>query len=367
MSDDVKIKPLTDIDGKISYGILLVNLGSPDSASPKDVRKYLREFLSDNRVLDSNKFVQQFVLNFLILPTRTKHAAEAYEKIWTVEGSPLVISSIKQGDLLRERLDIPVEVGMRYGEPAIRVALRKLQQQDVNKVLLIPLYPHYAMSSYETAVVKVQEEIKKMMTPMELITQPPFYKDDDYILALVNHSMAQLPDSYDLLLFSYHGIPERHVQATAPAGTHCLSPGGGCEPQAPCQQFCYRAQVFETTRRFVKLAGIPDGKWEISFQSRLGRDPWLTPATDVVLAELPGKGVKKLVVISASFISDCLETLEELQIRGKEDFMDAGGEEFYYLRCLNESPQWIDVLERMSKDFMAGKAENATLAPTAFK
>ena len=348
----------------MSYGVFLVNLGSPESTSTSDVRGYLREFLSDDRVLDSPKIIQQFVLNFLILPKRPAESAHAYKSIWTDEGSPLVVSTFRQAELLREVVDIPVVVGMRYGQPSTRQGLEDLQKQGVKKILLIPLYPHYAMSSFETAVVKVQQELEKMGSPMELTTQAPFYKDEDYIEALVDYSLTQLPEDYDLLLFSYHSIPEHHLYKPDPVG-HCLASQDCCSTPSPCHAFCYRAQVFETTRRFVERAKIPKDKWKISFQSRLGRRPWLTPRTENVFEELPSQGYKNIAVISASFISDCLETLEELDIRGQDTFMKAGGESYTAIRCLNEDEGWIGVLKRMVDDFTNEKTQEAKLAATA--
>lgn len=347
----------------MSYGIFLVNLGSPDSPTTADVRTYLREFLSDSRVLDSPKIIQQLVLNLFILPFRPTYSAEAYQEIWTDEGSPLVVSTFRQRDLLQERVDIPVVAGMRYGNPSTRSGLEELLKKGVTKILLIPLYPHYAMSSFETAVVKVQEELKKMGSPMELVVQAPFYDADDYIEALVASSMEQIPDEYDMLLFSYHSIPERHLFKPDPDG-HCLTQNC-CHVKSSCHAFCYRAQVLETTRRFVEQAGIAKDKWKVAFQSRLGRDPWLTPRTETIFEELPGQGVKHVTVISASFISDCLETLEELDIRGKETFLKAGGEKYSPVRCLNEDSRWIDVLERMVTDFTKDQTKEAGLARTA--
>ncbi len=347
----------------MSLGVYIVNLGSPDSPTTSDVRTYLREFLSDSRVIDVPKVIQQMVLNLFILPFRPKQSAEAYHEIWTDEGSPLVVSTLKQRDLLQERLDIPVAAGMRYGTPSTRDGLEELRKKGVTKVLLIPLYPHYAMSSFETAVVKVKEELIKMGSPMELVVQAPYYEADDYIDALVSSSMEQMPEDYDMLLFSYHSIPERHLFKPDPAN-HCLTKNC-CETPCETHKFCYKAQVMRTTRRFVEQAGIPDDKWTVAFQSRLGRDPWLLPVTADAFEELPGQGHKRIAVVSASFISDCLETLEELDMEGQESFMESGGEEYTAVRCLNQDSRWIDVLERMVNDFKRGETDEAVLARTA--
>lgn len=332
-------------------GVLLVNLGSPDSTNEDDVREYLREFLSDDRVIDSPKLVQQAVLNLFILPKRPADSAHAYEQIWTDEGSPLVVSTVKQRDLLRERVDMPVEIGMRYGNPSTADGVRRLVAQGVEEIFLVPLYPHYAMSSWETAFAKALEDVRTIAPSTRVVTQPPFYADDDYIDALVEVARPALEgEEWDALLFSYHGIPARHVRQTDPTKCWCLQTDYCCDVYSPAHATCYRAQCFATSRAFVAKAGIPADKWRVSFQSRLGREPWLEPYTDFELERFPSMGIKKLLVMCPAFVSDCLETLEEIDMRGREDFMRAGGHEFTYIPCLNEAPAWIDVLERMVRE-----------------
>lgn len=342
-------------------GILLCNLGSPDSPTAKDLRPYLREFLSDDRVLDAPKLIQQAVLNLAILPFRPKKSAEAYEKIWTEDGSPLVISTYEIQEKLAERVDVPIAVGMRYGNPSTESAVRELMAQGVDHVFLVPLYPHYAMSSYETAVVKVKEVMAEVAPHMDLSIQPPFWDDDDYVDALIDVASPHLEEDYDMLLFSYHGVPERHIRKGDPSGCYCFSKNC-CDKVTPVQSMCYRAQCIGTSRLFARRLGIPDDKWMVSFQSRLGPDPWLKPATDDTLEHFPSKGVKRVVVMCPAFISDCLETLEEINMEGREEFMEAGGEEFRYVPCLNSEDVWIDVLERFYRDFEAG-ALNRNIAP----
>lgn len=339
----------------MSRGVLLLNLGSPDSTDPRDVRRYLREFLSDDRVLDAPKLVQQAVLNLLILPFRPKESAHAYEQIWTDEGSPLIVSTYHQRDLLRERFDdLPIELGMRYGTPSTADGIRRLVAQGVDDLFVIPLYPHYAMSSYETAAAKAIEQVQQISPTCQVTIQPPFFADPDYISALRDVVLPYLETDWDALLFSYHGIPERHVRKSDPSRAWCLQRPDCCDITNAVQGTCYRAQVFATTRALCEAAGIPEDKWFLAFQSRLGRDPWLRPSTDDVLEELPSRGVKKLLVICPAFVSDCLETLEEIDMRGREDFIEAGGHEFTYIPCLNDSPGWIDVLARMVDDWRAG-------------
>jgi protoporphyrin/coproporphyrin ferrochelatase len=336
----------------MSKGILLVNLGSPDSPSVPDVRRYLREFLMDGRVLDVNWLVRFCVVNFAILPRRPKQSAEAYHKIWIPAGSPLVVTSHNVQAKLQQRLPVPVEMAMRYQNPSIPHAMHSLAQKGVTDVLLVPLFPHYAMSSFETAVERVKEVATALAPPMRVTVQPPCYDHPDYITALVASAQEFLERGYDHLLFSYHGLPERHMRKADPTGAYCLATANCCETPSPAHATCYRAQCFKTTAAFVKQAGVPKEKYSISFQSRLGRDPWLKPYTDYELPRLAGSGVRKLLVICPAFVADCLETLEEIGLRGKEGFLEAGGKEFALIPCLNEHPLWLKALEGMARRFL---------------
>ena len=340
----------------MSKGVLLVNLGSPDSPSVPDVRRYLREFLMDGRVLDVNWFVRFCIVHFAILPTRPKQSAHAYQSIWTPEGSPLIAISAHVRERLQQRLSIPVQLAMRYQHPSIPQAVGTLSRKGVDEVLLIPLFPHYAMSSYETAVLRVKEVAAKLAPRMAIQVQPPFYDQPDFIEAMVASAEEFLAKGYDHLLFSFHGLPERQLRKSDPTGRHCLAAEDCCQVPSPAQATCYRAQCFKTVAAFVQKAGVPRAKYSISFQSRLGRDPWLKPYTDYELARLPSIGIKSLLVICPAFVSDCLETLEEIGIRGRETFMSAGGTQFAQIPCLNEHPLWIDALEKMVAGFAASKA-----------
>jgi protoporphyrin/coproporphyrin ferrochelatase len=333
-------------------GVLLVNLGSPDSTSVDDVRKYLREFLMDGRVLDAPWPIRFCIVNFAILPSRPKESAHAYEKIWTREGSPLVVTSRNVQKKLQEYVSVPVELAMRYQNPSIENAVLKLRKRDVTELFLIPLFPHYAMSSYESAVERVKAVAAKLAPEIQIEVQPPYFDSPDYISAMVASAGKFLESDYDFLLFSFHGIPERHLRKSDPTGCHCLKMENCCDVSSPAHATCYRAQCFKTVAAFVKQAGIPKEKFSVSFQSRLGRDPWLKPYTDFELAILPKRGVKKLLVICPAFVSDCLETLEEIAIRGRETFLQAGGKEFAQIPCLNEHPLWISALEKMVERFL---------------
>ena len=328
-------------------GILLVNLGSPDSPFVADVRKYLGEFLMDGRVLDTPWPVRFCVVNFAILPSRPKESAHAYQKIWTPEGSPLVVTSRRVRSELQARVTAPVELAMRYQNPSIADALKKLAAKDVTHLLVIPLFPHYAMSSYESAAERVKEIAAKLFPAITVKIQPPYFDAPDYIAALVASAKNHLDAGYDHLLFSFHGIPERHLRKSDTTGCHCLQVENCCAVASPAHATCYRAQCFKTVAAFVAQAGVPPEKYSVAFQSRLGKDPWLKPYTDLEIEKFPARGIKKLLVICPAFVSDCLETLEEIGMRGQESFLAAGGEELTLIPCMNEHPQWLKALEKM--------------------
>lgn len=333
-------------------GVLLVNLGSPDSPSVPDVRRYLREFLMDGRVLDAPWPIRFGVVHFAILPSRPKESAEAYHKIWTPEGSPLIVSSRRLQQELGNRVPVPVELAMRYQNPSIPDAVGRLARAGVEDLLVVPLFPHYAMSSFETAAVRVEEEVRRQAPGMRVRIQAPYYEDPDYIAALVDSAAPYLAGSWDHLLFSFHGIPERHLRKSDPTGRHCLQVPDCCHVPSPAHERCYRAQCFRTVKAFVAATRLPADRWSVAFQSRLGRDPWLKPYTDLELERLAKAGVKRLLVMCPAFVSDCLETLEEIRMRGGETFQAAGGEALTQIPCLNEHPRWIAALETMVRRFL---------------
>ena len=335
----------------MSKAILLVNLGSPDSPSVPDVRRYLNEFLMDGRVIDVAWPLRRLIVG-MILIKRPHESGEAYDKVWTKDGSPLVVTSRHVQQLLQARLTVPVELAMRYQNPSIESAVKRLAANGATETLLIPMFPHFAMSSYETAVVRVKEVAAKFAPLLKLTVQAPYFDHPDYIRALVSSAADFLKRDYDHLLFSYHGIPERHLRKSDPTGCHCLVKDNCCESASPAHATCYRAQCFATTAAFVKLAGVPREKYSVSFQSRLGKDPWLKPYTDYELPRLANEGKKKMLVICPAFVADCLETIEEIGMRGCEEFMAGNGKEFTRIPCMNEHPAWIDALVRLAGDFL---------------
>jgi len=325
--------------------VLLVNLGSPDSPSIPDVRKYLREFLMDGRVLDAPYPVRWAIVNLAILPTRPAQSAEAYHKIWTEEGSPLVATSHRLREKLEEQVGLMVKLAMRYQNPSIESAIEDLNQAGVDDLLVIPLFPHYAMSSFETAVARVREVAARIAPAISLTITPPYFDEPAYIRALAASAADYLKQDYDHLLFSFHGVPERHLKKSDPTRRHCLASSDCCLRPSPAHATCYRAQCFRTALAFMQTTGVPEKLCSVAFQSRLGRDPWLTPFTDVTLENLGRAGVKKVLVICPSFVSDCLETIEEIGLRGRETFLQAGGQSLTLIPCLNEHPLWVSALE----------------------
>ncbi len=324
--------------------VLISNLGSPDSTSVPDVRRYLKEFLSDERVFDAPQPIKSYILYCKVLPFRPKKTGEAYRKIWTREGSPLILTSRKVQSLLQEKTSLPVELSMRYGNPSTRSALERLARQGVQELFLMPMYPHYAMSSYETAVVNARELAREVAPQMRISVLPPFFREPGYIDALCQRMEPYLEKPYDYILFSFHGIPERHLRKGDPSRSHCTVVPDCCHTCSPVQSVCYRAQCFRTVEEVAARMNIPTTRYNVSFQSRFGKEPWLKPYTDFEFTRLAKEGVKRLLVVTPAFVSDCLETLEEIGIQGKNDFLEAGGQGFQLIPCLNDHPAWVDFL-----------------------
>lgn len=333
-----------------------MNLGSPESTSVQEVRKYLHEFLMDKRVIDSPYVIRKLIVDGIIVPFRAPRSAEAYRRIWWPEGSPLIVLTRRLSALLSQQVEIPVSWCMRYGHPRPDEAMDELLLKNprLQELLLIPLYPHYAMSSYETAVEYARYWYRKKRYSFKLRVLAPFYRNDDYIQVLSTHiQQSLLPDHY--LLFSYHGVPERHIRKSDITGHHCLLTPDCCETPSPAHAYCYRHQVFTTTRLVAKAIGLTPDRYGLSFQSRLGRDPWLQPYTAQRLAELPAEGIKKLQVVCPAFVSDCLETLEEIEMEGQKIFLEHGGEHFEMIPCLNTQAAWIAVLKKWTDQFATGE------------
>ncbi len=336
----------------MAKGVLLVNLGSPDSPTKKDVRPYLDQFLMDERVIDVPKLLRNVLVRGIILNTRPKKSAEAYSKIWWDEGSPLIVISERFTEKVRKHTKLPVALGMRYGSGSIKEGLEELHEKGVDEVLLVPLYPHYAMSSYETVVVKALEEQQEHFPNMQVTTMPAFYSNADYIKVLSERIAEGLKDfEYDHVLFSYHGIPERHIRKSDPTKFHCKIDGSCCSINSVAHHTCYRHQCYDTTELVKAHLGLSEEKVSTSFQSRLAGDPWLKPYTDYEFERLAKEGKTRLAVITPAFVSDCLETLEEIAMEGKEQFEEAGGKSYKHIPCLNDSDAWVSLMAEWITDW----------------
>jgi len=334
--------------------VLLVNLGSPEAPTVPAVRRYLREFLGDERVLDLPAPLRWLLLEGVILRTRPKRSAHAYAKVWTPEGSPLLATSRRVREKLAARIPVPVALAMRYGQPAIGPVLAQLAAGGVDEILLFPQYPHYAMSSWETVVAKVFAEAKRLSPAPHFTVVQPFYAETAYIDALVASARPYLEKPYDHFLFSYHSLPVSHLRKADSSHVHCMTAPDCCETCSPAHATCYRAQIFQTARAFAARAGLDPARWSVSFQSRLAGEPWLEPYTDRELERLPRAGKKNLMVITPAFTADCLETLEEIRIAGCEAFLSAGGKTFTHIPCLNDHPGYVDFLAGHVHAWLAG-------------
>jgi protoporphyrin/coproporphyrin ferrochelatase len=333
-------------------GVLLVNLGSPESPTSKDVKPYLDEFLMDKYVIDVPFLLRALLVRGIILQTRPKKSAAAYAKIWWKEGSPLVVISKRMTKKVQNLVDIPVALAMRYGTITIQKGLQELKEKGVTEVMLFPLYPQHAMASTTTILVLAEELRKKHFSEMKFTIVPAFYNKPSYIKALANSIKKHLATfDYDHLLFSYHGIPKRHIRKTDVTKSHCTIDGACCQTASPAHEFCYRHQCYETTKQVVQYLGIPEGKYSQTFQSRLAGDKWLTPYTDVEINKMPEKGIKKLAVVTPAFVSDCLETLEEIAMEANHQFKENGGEEFLAIPCMNDDDEWCETVANWVKDW----------------
>ena len=326
-------------------GILLVNLGSPDSPEPKDIKKYLGEFLMDERVIDIPFWARTLLVKGIILNTRPKASAAAYKKIWWEEGSPLEVISEQFTKKLNEKIDLPVALGMRYGSMSMEKAIAELEAKGVTNILMIPMYPHFAMSSYETVEVKAHEIIANKYPSIKLESFPVFYNEPNYIKAMVSNIQNQLIGvDFEHILFSYHGLPERHILLADTTKSHCKLDKSCCNTPSEAHKTCYRHQCFETTKEIVKLLDLDGKTYSNSFQSRLLKDPWIKPYTDLEFERFPKEGIQKIVVITPAFVTDCLETLEEIAMEGKNQFLSAGGKKYKHIACMNDNDDWVNVV-----------------------
>jgi protoporphyrin/coproporphyrin ferrochelatase len=326
-------------------GVLLAQLGTPASPSTRDVRRYLREFLSDPLVIDLPAPARWLLVNGVIAPFRAPRSAHAYRAIWRPEGSPLRIHTDALGDGLRAALGsgFAVEVGMRYGEPALEGALDRLTAAGAQRIVVAALYPQHAESSRGTALAAVQRWAASGPPAPELVILPPFFAEPGFagaVAAAAQPLLAELRPEH--VLMSYHGLPESHVLRADPTRERCLARPNCCALPGATDT-CYRAQCFATTRAVAERLGLPLERVSTSFQSRLGRARWIGPSTDATLVSLAGRGVRRLLVLCPSFVADCLETLEEIGIRARERWLsELRGEAFAVAPCPNASAPFVE-------------------------
>ncbi len=337
-------------------GLLLLNLGTPESPAPADVRTYLREFLSDPRVLDIGALSRGLLLNLVILPFRPKTSGEAYAKIWTERGSPLLFHTKDLAVKVRNRLGprVVVEVAMRYGNPSIAGALARFKREAVDRIVVFPLYPQYSSAATGSSIERVSEAASAFWNTPYLQFVPPFYEHPAFIDACRELARPVLDEApWDKVLFSFHGLPERHCVKSDESGTHCLKSSGCCDRIVEANRNCYRAQCFATARSLASALGIPEERRIVCFQSRLGRTPWIRPYTDEVVVDLARSGTKRIVILSSAFVADCLETLEELGMRAADSFKSEGGESLRLVPSVNSTDRWADGVVTLARETSA--------------
>lgn len=338
-------------------GLLLCNLGTPDAPSTPAVRRYLREFLSDSRVLDMSAVGRWLLLHLVILPLRSSKSASAYRKIWTDRGSPLRWHSDDLVAAVRERLgpDWTVELGMRYQNPSLADALERLRAARVNRIVVFPLYPQLAASTTGSTMAEVMRLACLPWSPPLLSAVGPFYDDPLFLDAFAARGAAFVRNEKpDCVLFSFHGLPERQVRKSDRSGKHCLASRDCCREVGSENNECYRAQCFATAAAIAARLGLDAKDWQVSFQSRLGRTRWIEPHTDVLIRQLADEGRRRLLVFCPAFVADCLETLEEIGIRAREQFLAAGGESLTLVPSLNASAAWADAVAELARRQAAG-------------
>ncbi len=350
---------MTDREGVV--GVLLLNVGTPDAPRGPEVRRYLREFLSDPRVLDIPAIPRWLLLHLVILPFRPKRSARAYDKIWRPDGrSPLLaIGEAFSSQLARSLGDrFRVTLGMRYGNPSIGAAIEELTSHGVDRIVVFPLFPQAASSSTGSGLEEVFRRAVERWNVPSLAVIPPFYDEPglaESFAAVGRPVLADLDPSH--VVFSFHGLPERHVLKSDDTGSHCLRSDACCREIVEANRNCYRAQCFDTARRIARAAGIEPARWTVSFQSRLGRDPWIRPHTDETVCDLARRGERRIAVFCPAFVADCLETLEEVGIGIRERFLELGGEDLRLVPSLNTHPLWVDLAARLVRRSAWGARE----------
>ncbi|MXV51857.1 ferrochelatase [Pedobacter sp. HMF7647] len=331
-------------------GILLVNLGTPDSPSVPDVKKYLDEFLMDGRVIDIYLVGRTFLVKGAIVPFRAPKSAKLYKEIWSEKGSPLLYYSIRQKELLQEKLgdQFQVELAMRYQSPSIEDALERMKKSLVSSIKVLALFPQYASASTGSVHQKVMDIVSKWQTIPPISFVNSFHDNTGMIETFAENGKKHNPESYDHILFSFHGLPQRHLKKCDHTHQYCLQVNGCCDSLNDTNKFCYSAQSHHTAKLIAAQLGITQEKYSVCFQSRLGKDPWVQPYTSEVIAKLAKEGKKRLLVFCPAFVADCLETVYEVSVEYHEEFKALGGEHVQLVESLNDEPKWIDALTALA-------------------
>ncbi len=328
-------------------GVILINLGTPDAPTTKAVRRYLRDFLNDPRVIDIPGFLRWILVNLLIVPFRSFSTKKAYQEIWTEEGSPLLVHTKRLQNEVSAKLGSSyiVEFGMRYGKPTINLAVKKLVAAHCETIHILPLFPQYSSAATGSAIAETLRELASSHNVPKIIIHQEFYQNPDYIEALAESITKHRSTTKNHYLFSYHGLPERQI--TKSDGEKICSRHEECPAPVGKRKFCYRAQCYETTRMVAKKLSLKRNQYTVCFQSRIGKTPWIHPYTEETLKDLATKGIKDLTVICPSFVSDCLETLEEIGIRAKQQWAELGGNSLTLIPCLNEDVKFVNTIHNL--------------------
>lgn len=334
---------------KNTTGVLLVNLGTPDSTSTPDVRKYLREFLSDPRVLDINPVLRTLLLNLVIAPFRSPKSAASYREVWMEEGSPLMVYGKQVRQSLQDSLgsEFYVELAMRYQSPSIDTALENFRKAGIDHIRVIPMFPHYASASTGSVHERVMEIVSKWQVIPQISFLKSYHDEPGMIEAFARNGEGHHPETYDHIVFSFHGLPIRQLVKSDPSGTYCKANGVCCSNLNEVNKNCYAAQCHDTARLLAERLKLDPNRYTISFQSRLGRDPWIRPSTQETVLRLAREGKKRVLIFCPAFVADCLETLFEVTTELKDEFVEAGGEHVQLVESLNNNPLWIETLVKM--------------------
>ena len=331
-------------------GVLLVNLGTPDSPEVKDVRKYLHQFLMDERVIDINAFKRTLLVKSIIVPFRSPKTSKLYKEIWDENGSPLLYYSKIQAALVQEKLgdEYHVELAMRYQNPSIQSALDKMKAGLVESIKVIPLFPQYASASTGSVIQSVMEIVSKWTTIPSVSFVNSFHDNELMLEVFAENARKYQPETYDHVLFSFHGLPERQLLKCDHTGNYCLKKDNCCDTLNDTNKFCYSAQGHDTARLLAEKLNVSKENYTVCFQSRLGKEPWVQPYTTDVLKKLAAEGKKRLLVFSPAFVADCLETLYEITVEYHEEFKALGGEHVQLVESLNDHPKFIDALVELA-------------------